>query len=134
MEERFPKNLQALDSVFRFLDEFIVTHRVDDSAAYPLRLAVEEFFTNIIKYGMSKAGEVSITAVHEGGRVVVEITDPDSASFDPTSVDAPPRDLPLGEQRVGGLGIFLSRQMLDDVQYHHTGRTARITLVKNLEK
>lgn len=133
MEERFPKDLHSLDAVFSFLQRFLDAHPVDPAAAFSITLAVEEFFTNIIKYGGTKAGLISIIASLNGRQLRVELVDPDSDPFDPTQRDAPTGDLSLDERPIGGLGIHLSREMLDDVRYEYAGRRGTITLVKNLE-
>ena len=134
MEEHFPKELAALDEIFRFLERFFLAHAVDGTPAYALTLAVEELFTNIVKYGRSRTGSVIIGAVCEPERVTVRIVDPDSDHFDPTQNRSGPDDRPLEEKRIGGLGIHLTRQMLDDVRYEYSGTTGTIILVKNLER
>ena len=134
MEQRFTKEPGSLKEVFGFLDRFLASHPVDPTAAYCITLAVEEFFTNIIKYGGTKSGTVSIIASLDGRQIRVELIDADADRFDPTERNAPDTNLPLEEKPIGGLGIHLSREMLDDVQYEYTGRTGKITLVKNLEQ
>lgn len=134
MEERFPKELRSLEAVFSFLDRFLAAHAIDPSAAYVMTLAVEEFFTNIIKYGGRKSGSVSIAASLDGKQLTVQLVDPNAERFDPTAREAPATGLSLEERPVGGLGIHLSRELLDDVRYEYSGRTGTITLVKNLEQ
>jgi len=133
MEQQFPKELHALDAIFGFLDRFYSEHRIDRAPAYALSLAVEEFFTNIVKYGGSKKGEVTISAAYEPGRVTVLIVDPDGVRFDPTQAQVPQDDVPLDRRPVGGLGIHITRQMLDTVRYEYRDRKGTLTLVKNLE-
>lgn len=134
MEERFPKELRSLEAVFGFLERFIIAHSIEPDAAYVMTLAVEEFFTNIIKYGGTTRGSVTIIASLDGRQLTVELVDSDADRFDPTTRNAPASDLSLQERPIGGLGIHLSREMLDDVRYEYAGRTGKITLVKNLEQ
>ncbi len=134
MEQHFPKDLQSLEGIFGFLGEFFSAHHIEGAPAYALMLAVEEFFTNIVKYGGSKNGKVTISVAHEPGRATVRIIDPDGEHFDPTQADVAPDDLPLEQRRIGGLGIRITRQMLDTVQYDYSDRKGTLTLVKNLEQ
>ncbi len=134
MEEHFPKELAALEAIFGFLERFFSTHAVDPAPAYALTLAVEEFFTNIVKYGGNTTGSVTINAVYAPHQVTIHIIDPDSNHFDPTQNHFGPDERPLEEKRIGGLGIHLTREMLDQVRYEYSGRTGTITLVKNLER
>ena len=134
MEQHFPKETQALEAIFGFLDQFFSAHQVDGASTYAIMLAVEEFFTNIVKYGGSKHGEVTIRATYEPQQVTVVIVDPDADQFDPTQADAPPENIPLEQKPIGGLGIHISRHMLDAVRYEYTDRKGTLTLVKNLEQ
>jgi len=133
LELRFPKDLRSLEGVFSFLDRFMKGHDVNAEPAYIMTLAVEEFFTNIVKYDSHKDGLVSIRALREPGRIIIQLSDENSDRFDVTQSNAPRDDIPLEQRKIGGLGIYLSNQMLDDVRYEHVNNTSTITLVKNLE-
>jgi serine/threonine-protein kinase RsbW len=133
VEQHFPKELRSLEDVFSFLDTFMELHEVEAESAYAMTLAVEEFFTNIVKYDSHKDGLVSVSAIRDPGRIIVRLVDRQSDHFDVSRVDAPDADIPLEKRKVGGLGIFLSHQMLDDVRYEYANHVSTITLVKNLE-
>jgi serine/threonine-protein kinase RsbW len=132
-EQHFPKELRSLEGVFGFLENFMEVHSVKAESAYAMTLAVEEFFTNIVKYDSHKDGLVSVRVILEPGRIVVRLIDTQSDHFDVSRVDAPDADIPLEQRKVGGLGIYLSHQMLDDVRYEYANHASTITLVKNLE-
>ncbi|MGB7787567.1 ATP-binding protein [Methanoregula sp.] len=78
------------------------------------QLAVEEAITNIIMHGYIN-GEGAITVSGRAGDGTVEVRLEDRAGpFDPLSIPEP--DL-AGDRKIGGLGIFLIRQVMDDVRY-----------------
>lgn len=134
MEQSFPKELRSLQGVFSFLEGFMTTHEVNSGSAFAMTLAVEEFFTNIVKYDSHKDGSVSVRASCEHNRIIVQLINVQSDHFDVTRVSPPAEDIPLETRKIGGLGIFLSHQMLDDVQYEFVNNASIITLVKNLEQ
>jgi hypothetical protein len=56
VERKFNKAFSSLDGVFSFLEEFFSSANVDPGSAYAITLAVEEFFTNMVKYNPEGTG------------------------------------------------------------------------------
>jgi anti-sigma regulatory factor (Ser/Thr protein kinase) len=52
--------------------------------------------------------------------------------FDPTAAPAPDITLPAEERSIGGLGIFLTRTLMDGFRYERVGGTNVLTLEKKL--
>jgi anti-sigma regulatory factor (Ser/Thr protein kinase) len=50
--------------------------------------------------------------------------------YDPTQKEDPDINLPVEDRPIGGLGIFLIRQIMDEVKYSREDRQNRLTLVK----
>ena len=73
MRQRFDRDIRSLDAVFSFLRRFADEERLDARASYVLDLAVEEFFTNIVKYGRGTSNDVFLEAVRSGGTVTVRL-------------------------------------------------------------
>lgn len=108
-----------------------------------IELAVDEACSNIIihAYGRQNNGNVVVRVRAEpGSRIVITLIDT-GKSFDPDTVPAHNPDTELEHVKIGGLGIFLMRQTMDDVQYEFgvtgtkTGEPARynrLTMVKHL--
>lgn len=93
--------------------------------------AVDELSANAILHGYQGApGMLEIRCRAEGEALVVTLRDR-AAAFDPTTMADPNLDLPLEERGVGGLGIYLSRKMMDEMRYQRlpTGEN-ELTLVK----
>jgi len=68
-----------------------------------------------------------------GKRLTVTITD-DGVPFNPLSVEAPDTDLSLEDREVGGLGIHLVRNLVDDVSYHRRIGKNVLTLMSHLQQ
>jgi anti-sigma regulatory factor (Ser/Thr protein kinase) len=133
MRQQFDKDIRSLDAVFSFLRRFADEERLDARASYVLDLAVEEFFTNIVKYGRGTGNDVLLEAVRSGGTATVRLEEQTPVPFDVTRPTQTQFDLPFGERKPGGLGIHIAREMLDGLTYDYVDGTSRITLTKHLE-
>lgn len=103
-----------------------------DAATIPdVVLAVDEAATNIILHGyQGQEGIIEIEVVQEGDALVVRLRD-ETVPFDPTSVPPPDLTVPLEQRAPGGLGIYLIRQVMDEVMYRITSQGGNeLTLVK----
>ena len=133
MQQTFKKQISSLDGVFGFLEEALSPLTNDHAVTYPLQLAVEEFFTNMVKYNPESAKDILIGVEREGNVVRVAITDEDVEPFDPTQASLADTSLDLAERPVGGLGIHLSRALLDSIEYSYADRRSTIILTKKVE-
>ena len=134
MERNFKKTIASLDEVFTFLEGELARHGPDPATAYALTLAVEEFFTNFVKYNPESDRDVTVGVRLEGDALLVYLVARDVNAFDVTATGPVDVSLSLEERTPGGLGIHLSRHMLDDVRYDYADRRSTITLVKRLRQ
>jgi serine/threonine-protein kinase RsbW len=134
VEREFSKAFSSLDGVFSFLEEFFSSANVDPGSAYAITLAVEEFFTNMVKYNPEGDSDITVRVAREGDSARVALVDKGVEPYDVSKAGVVDTTLPLEERRVGGLGIFLSKELMDDVTYEYADRTSTITLTKKLER
>jgi anti-sigma regulatory factor (Ser/Thr protein kinase) len=133
MHKSFKRDVAALETIFRFTDEFASAKKISRSATFAMNLAIEELFTNIIKYSADNGNDISIHLDIAGNDLIIKITDFDVERFDITESSKIDVDKSLEERKVGGIGLHLVRNMVDKITYEYEGRTACITLVKRLE-
>ena len=76
---------------------------------------------------------IEVNFVLTGNRLVVTIRD-DGRPFNPFGLEPPAINLTVGESQVGGLGIHLVREMMDNVSYLRKANQNIVTLTKNFEK
>lgn len=98
-------------------------------------LAVDEACTNIIKhaYKLSPQGEIIIRIDYDEAKFTVTIIDY-GKSFDPDKVPAPDLQKYYREHRVGGLGMYLIKTLMDDVEYISVpGKYNQVLLSKNIK-
>ena len=132
MERRFQRDLNAVDKVFDFINEFVTSFKVDPSVAYPINVAVEELFVNMVLYNAESPEDISIAFEKEEGKVIIILRDFDSDPFDMTEYKADVQTL-IEERKVGGLGLRLVKSMMDEIYYEYRDRQTRIKLIKNLD-
>ncbi len=97
---------------------------VETAQMHRLKLAVDEIATNIISYGYTHdLGKITISTYVEGDYMTLMLED-QGVEFDPTQRELPDEDdfdLPLEERDIGGLGIFLTVNGVDEFRYERDG-------------
>jgi len=133
MERKFPKEIKSLDMIFEFISEFFDKHKIDKQLAISVNLAVEEIFTNMVKYNKESNDDISINLEIRQHELVLSLTDFGVAPFDLTGIEKVDINQSLEERTVGGLGLHLVRNMIDDLSYKFEKGNCVITVIKNLE-
>ena len=115
----------------RFVQAAAANFGVADAAIEDVVHAVDELSANAILHGYQGApGWLEIRCRPDGDALVVTLCD-QTPPFDPTTVPEPDLDVPLDQRRIGGLGIYLSRKMMDEMRYQRLPSGANeLTLVK----
>ena len=105
-------------SVVRGLEEFFREKELPRDIANAADLALEEHLTNVLSYAYEPGAphRIVVGLKVEGGWLCVDVED-DGKAFDPLT--APPADtsVPLADKPIGGLGVHLMRQFMDELSY-----------------
>lgn len=107
---------------------------LDERRIYDLQLAVDEACANVVQHGYGgQGGEIEITVERDEEEVRVTLRDW-GTSFDPQAVPAPDVTASLEQRRLGGLGLFLINQVMDDVSFEFDAESGNVlTMVKRLQ-
>lgn len=130
----FRRDLAILPEVFDFLDGLFSSANIDPKVRFPVELAVEEIFTNLVRHNRKGRKDIAIRMSVRRGELAVELTDFEAANFDVTG-EIPMVDInkPLQARTPGGLGVHLVKKLMDRVEYNHDDGVSIITLYKKLE-
>jgi serine/threonine-protein kinase RsbW len=123
-----------LPALLGFLDAACVDAELPDDVVFAVRLAAEEACTNVIMHGYRgrEPGPVCVAVTREDQRVVVTVEDRGIA-FDMASAPAPVLDAPAEERAIGGLGLHLIRNVMDEVHQQHDASSGNtLTLIKHI--
>ncbi|MDX1700177.1 MAG: ATP-binding protein [Melioribacteraceae bacterium] len=107
----------------------------DEETANKIVLATDEACTNIIKhaYKYSKSGKININLTFNKNKLRLSITD-EGSHFNSNSVPEPDLKKYYEERRVGGLGMFLMKRLMDEVIYSQSNaKKNKVTLIKYLQ-
>ena len=129
-----PADVGRLDEVNAFIEEELEKIECPMNEMFNLTLVVEEVFVNIAHYAYDgRAGDAEIVFAFEKETRTVEMSFSDHGiPFDPTSRPAPDTTLRPEQRRIGGLGIHLVKQLMDEVRYEYQGGMNRLTVRKRL--
>ncbi len=132
MEQAFQRTFDSLEEIFAFTQSFFDHESVGAEHRHDANFAIEELFTNMVKYNRSGRSEIRLSLARVDDKLLVSLTDPESEPFDVTRV--PPVDIkrPVDEREPGGLGIHLTRKVVDSIEYRHKDGCTTIKFSKNL--
>lgn len=120
-----PGTLDALSPIRDYVRQAAVSAGLDHSATYNLLLAVDEIATNVVVHGYQEAGlqgDISVAAARQDDTLVISLSDT-GRSYDLRAHEDPvDADLckDLSDRPIGGLGIMLAKDGVDDLQYKST--------------
>lgn len=125
-----------LPAQMEHLREFTAfVHRAAEEAAFPemdlgrLDLVMEEVVSNVMNYAYPDGhpGSVEVGYAIEGpGKLCVRVCD-NGREFDPLATDPPDLRLGLADRPIGGLGIFLVKQIAHEITYSREGECNILT-------
>ena len=130
----FARSFDSLEQIFAMVRLMLDARGVSEADAYAIAMAIEELFTNMVKYNASGLGRIGLEIECTEKDVTCSLTDPDSDRFDVNAMPDANVHLPVEQRRPGGLGIHLIRRMVDSIDYDYTGRRSRITFRKTLNR
>lgn len=117
-----------------FIEEVSEHFGIAPETVFQLNLALDEALANSVNYAYSAGskGEIVLEASKEEGNVVFRLID-EGVPFDPTKEGSEPDVTSVAEDRpVGGLGIFLIKQMMDEITYERKDGRNILKMTKKL--
>ncbi len=129
-----PAQMSYLSQVRDFIEHIGRKYRYSDKITNSFKLVIEEACTNIIRHGYRdiKGGEITIKAIIRRQSLTIVIID-QGISYDPRQATTPDLQKYIQIGKKGGLGIFMMRKLMDDVQYNITSRGNELRLTKQRE-
>ena len=132
LELSLVNDLKEIGSAAANIDAYCQAQGLPSQIGYAVNLSIDEILTNTISYGYDddEQHRIDLTLRVEGDTLRVVIED-DGRPFDSSLTSEPDVEATLEERSLGGLGLFLVQQMMDDVAYQRRDDRNVITLTKN---
>ena len=128
-----PNDIETIPQLNEFIDSVAEEVGLEMSLTMSLNLALEEAVVNVMEYaypeGQKGDVEIEVTADQEWMTFVIMDT---GIAFDPTMKEDADTTLSAEERPIGGLGIFLVRQLMDVIDYKREDNKNVLTLQKKL--
>jgi serine/threonine-protein kinase RsbW len=114
-----------------FVEETALALGADPTMLLDVVLAANEIATNIMLHGyQGRSGPIEIEVGQTGKALVICLRD-QAPAFDPTTAPNPNLNLPLEERPLGKMGIYLTRQLVDEMTYRLSPQGGNeLTLIK----
>ena len=122
-----------VDTVRKFFDDYSKKNKLTEKTVHDIQMALDELLTNIVNYGYEDSDEHKID-VHFGindDAVRVEIID-DSKPYNILEQENPDISLSVEDKPIGGLGIFLIKKLMSNVDYYTKEGKNHLVMTKEL--
>ena len=131
MQRSFSRHLDALTPLYEFAEEIMEAHNIAEGIRFPVHLAMEELFVNMVKYnpGISTDIQVDVTP-QVNNEVHVSLVDDGGVKFDVTAARPVHIDAPLEDRIPGGLGIHLIQNLVDTLEYEYQDGRGEVIFTK----
>ena len=116
-----PAKLENLERWMNAVSACARKQGFDQKKISKIELALEEALVNICKYSYpEEPGNAEVSCKQGDSRFIIEIVD-SGIPFDMTSLPSPDITSSVEQRKIGGLGIFLIKMTVDEVEYRRKG-------------
>lgn len=129
---KFPAKFEQLDEIREYVGVIARQNGFSDKDVYNIQLAADEAASNIIEhaYASEPDGVLELTCGMQEDKLKIVLVD-HGLPFDPADVPLPDLQADLADRKIGGLGIFLMRKLMDEVHYHSNADSGNVlTMIK----
>lgn len=129
---QFPAKFEFLDEIREFVGQIARENGFGDKDVYNIQLATDEAASNVIEHAYvgRTDGVLDLSCGMNKQGLVINLVD-HGAPFDPSEVPLPDLQADLSDRKIGGLGIFLMRRLMDEVHYQsNADKSNALTMLK----
>jgi serine/threonine-protein kinase RsbW len=129
---RFAAQFEFLDEIREFVGEIARQGGFGEKDVYNIQLATDEAASNIIEHAYEGIpdGVLDLSCGMEADTITIILIDY-GLPFDPSTIPAPDLKADLSDRKIGGLGIFLMRKLMDEVHYDpRADKSNVLTMIK----
>lgn len=126
---RFDAKFEFLDEIREFVGAVARAGGFSEREIYNIQLATDEAASNIIEHAYQgiRGGSIEVSCEVNNSVMTIILVD-HGKPFDPSEIPAPDLTSDLSERKIGGLGLYLMRKLMDEVHYQAEPQKKRNTL------
>ncbi len=126
--------IENISSVTGFVDDFLDTQECSRKAKMQINIAIDEIFSNISYYAyQNETGQVTMKVEMQENPKAVCITFIDCGiPYNPLEKEDPDITLSIEEREIGGLGIYMVKKNMDEMEYEYSEGKNILVLKKYL--
>ncbi len=130
-----PATVDQLETVLQAITGELSRHNCPPREQMQIEMAIEEILVNISNYAYrSQTGDATVQWEMTSDPLRITISFIDSGQpFNPLEKEDPDTSLPAEDREIGGLGIFLVKQIMDAVSYEYRDGRNILTIEKVLQ-
>jgi serine/threonine-protein kinase RsbW len=129
MRRDFKRHLDSLAPLYEFSETIMAEQNLPDGVRFPVHLAMEELFVNMVHYNPTVTTDIEVT-VSVDDKVTVSLVDNGGTEFDVTVKRDVDTDSPLEERKPGGLGVHLVQNLVDTLEYEYQDGRGEVIFTK----
>jgi anti-sigma regulatory factor (Ser/Thr protein kinase) len=129
---RFAAKFEYLDEIRDFVGAVARDGGFGEKDVYNIQLATDEAASNIIEHAYEGVSDGVLDLLCGMEKELIRITLIDyGVPFDPSAIPMPDLKADLSDRKIGGLGIFLMRKLMDEVHYEpRDDKSNVLTMIK----
>ena len=131
---KITNRLEEVPLMMASIEDICAEEGIDEMTLLGINLALEEAVVNVVNYAYPEGtvGDIEME-VNADEKAITFILRDHGKPFDPTAAKEVDITLSAEERQIGGLGIHLIRNYMDEVKYEYCDGQNVLTLVKNKE-
>ena len=132
-ELRLKNQMQELERVNQFVEEICEELNLGMELQLNLNLVMEEMVVNVISYAYpeGKVADIELVAESDGKELTFVLSD-QGKEFDPTLREAADMDVNPAERDLGGMGIYIVKNIMNEVSYQRLEGKNLLTMKKDI--
>ena len=124
--------VEKLNNVIDFVNSVLEENNCSMKAQMQIEVALEELFVNIAHYAYPEGnGEAEVDVSVADGYVEITLID-SGVPYDPLAKPDPDVTLSAEKRQIGGLGIFMSKKLMDSISYEYSDSKNKLTIKKKI--
>ena len=135
VEKEFIAKVDELPNVITFVESELEKNEFDTKIIMQFNLVVEELFVNIANYAYKEDenGKCKISIEYNQEKQEVKLSFEDNGiKFNPLERENPNTNIPVEDMKIGGLGIYIVKKSMDNIEYKYENNKNILILRKNV--